>query len=72
MVVIVKVAVLAPAGTVMVVWTLAEPLFDERVTTSPPGPAIPFKVTVPIEDDPPTTEFGESETPNTPAGTTPT
>jgi len=56
----------------MVVWTLAEPLFDERVTTSPPGPAIPFKVTVPIEDDPPTTEFGESETPNTPAGTTPT
>ena len=66
-----NVADLDPPGTVTVVWTVAKPLFDTRVTTSPPGPARPFRVTVPVDDVPPTTEFDERETLNTPAGTTP-
>jgi hypothetical protein len=70
-VVIENVAVLEPAGTVTVFGTPADPLLDVRVTTSPPGPARPFNVTVPVEDDPPITDADESETLNTPAGTTP-
>ena len=71
-VVIVNVAVLAPAGTVTVDWTLADPMLEDSATTSPPGPATPFKVTTARELDPPTTEFGEREILATPAGTTPT
>ena len=69
---IANVAVLLPSGTVTVVETTADPLFDVRVTTSPPGPASQFKVTVPVDVVPPTTELGESEMLATPAGTTPT
>ena len=66
-----NVAALDPAGTITVIGTVAEPLVDERVTTSPPGPARPFRVTVPIREEPPITVVVDSATLETPAGTTP-
>ena len=66
-----NVAVLAPAGTVTLKGTVAELMFDQRVTTSPPGPARPFRMTVPVREEPPTTVVVDSETLETPAGTTP-
>jgi len=61
-VVIGNVAVLVPAPTTTVAWTVAELLFDERLTVSPPVGALLLKVTVPVEDVPPTTEDGETVT----------
>jgi hypothetical protein len=69
-VVTVKVTLLDPAGTVTVEGTDALPLFDERVTTSPPGPATPSNVTVPVEEEPPTTDDGDKDTLDTPASIT--
>jgi hypothetical protein len=58
-VVIVKVAVLAPAGTVTLAGTCAaDVLLLESVTTKPPGGAAPVRVTVPVDDAGPTTEAG--------------
>jgi hypothetical protein len=43
-------------------------LLDDNVTTMPAAGAGPFNVTVPVEDDPPVTDDGLSETPVTVAG----
>jgi hypothetical protein len=66
LVVIVKFLDVVPAATV----TVAE--VDESVvsllvmvTTSPPGPAGPVRVTVPVALDPPTTDVGRTTTLNT-------
>ena len=58
-VVIVKVAVAAPAATVTLAGTCAAAvLLLVRVTTAPPDGAGPVKVTVPVDDVPPITEVG--------------
>jgi hypothetical protein len=50
----VKVALVAPAGTVTLVGTVATPvLLLERATTAPPLGAGPFNVTVALEEFPP-------------------
>ena len=54
-----KVALLAPAGTITLEGTLAEPLLLESITLTPPIGAGPLRVTVPVEDcTPPTTLVG--------------
>jgi hypothetical protein len=58
-VVAVKVAVVAPAATVTDAGTWATAvLLEVRVTAAPPVGAGPLRVTVPVEDMPPTTEVG--------------
>ena len=59
-VVIVKPAEVAPAATLTLVGGVAEALLDVRVTDIPPVGAWPFSVTVPVEEMPPVTEFGET------------
>jgi hypothetical protein len=54
----VKVALVAPAGTITVEGTLAAPLLLESVTCAPPAGAGPLSVTVPVEDVPPITLVG--------------
>jgi hypothetical protein len=57
----VKVAVVAPAGTVTLEGTLAGLLSLESATCAPPAGAGPLSVTVPVEDcKPPTTLVGFS------------
>lgn len=68
-VVMINVAVVAPAGTVTLAGTAAtEVLLLVSVTTSPPVGAEPLKVTVPVDDAPPTGLFGLSETEERVAG----
>jgi hypothetical protein len=55
-----KVALVAPAATVTLDGTVAEPLLLERFTTAPPVGAAPLRVTVPVEGDPPVTLPGLS------------
>jgi hypothetical protein len=62
-VVTVKVALDAPAGTVTIAGTAALKLFEAKVTVAPPGPAAPFKVMVPNDGFPPTTDVGETVNP---------
>ena len=57
-VVIVKLALVAPAATVTLAGVLAAALLSESVTTAPPDGAAPVKVTVPCEELPPTIEVG--------------
>ena len=57
--VIVKVALVAPAGTRTLAGTCAAAvLLLESVTVAPPAGAAPFKVAVPVELFPPTTDDG--------------
>jgi hypothetical protein len=58
-VLIVKVALLLPAGTITLEGTPAAPLLLESVTCAPPAGAGPLSVTVPVDDcTPPTTLLG--------------
>src|SRR6266705_2423630 len=62
LVLIVKVALLLPAGTVTLEGTLAAPLLLESVACAPPAGAGPFSVTVPVDDCvPPVALIGLSE-----------
>jgi hypothetical protein len=64
LVVAVKVAVVAPAATVTEAGTWAAAvLLDDRETTAPPVGAGLSRVTVPVEDTPPSTEVGFTLTP---------
>ena len=63
-VVIVKVAVDAPAATVTLEGTDAAVRLDDNVTTRPPAGAGPERVTVPVADVPLRTDVGETETPD--------
>lgn len=67
----VNVAEVAPAGTVTELGNVAHELFDDSETTSPPGPAKPFRVTVPVDETPPATVEGDRESPLPPASETP-
>ena len=57
----VNVALVAPAGTVTLEGTLAAPLLLESATCAPPVGAGPLNVTVPVEEFPPATLVGFSE-----------
>ena len=61
-VVIAKLVELAPAGIVTDAGTEALALFELSDTDKPPGPAAPLRETVPVADEPPATEVGETET----------
>ena len=62
MVVTVKVAVALPAGTITLAGTVAAALFLDKATEMPPLGAALLKVTVPVEDVPPVTLVGLTET----------
>ncbi len=62
LVLIVNVALVAPAATVTLDGVLAVVLLLERVTTAPPEGAAPLSVTVPVEEFPPVTLVGFTET----------
>ncbi len=55
-----KVALVAPAGTITLEGTLAAPLLLDSATCAPPAGAGPLSVTVPLEDAPPITLVGFS------------
>ena len=52
-VVALKLAVVAPDGTVTVAGTESAEFVVVRSTVAPPGPAGPFRVTIPTEGAPP-------------------
>ena len=58
----VNVAVEEPPAIVTVAGTVAFELLDERFTIMPPAGAGKDKATVPVVEDPPVTEAGESDT----------
>lgn len=66
-VVMAKVAVVLPAGTVTLPGTVAEELLLDKATAIPPVGAAAFNVTVPVEEVPPATDAGFSETELRPA-----
>ncbi len=53
-----NVAVVAPAATVTVAGTVADPLLLDKLTTAPPVSAALLNVTVPVEEPPPATDVG--------------
>lgn len=57
-----NVAVVCPAATVTVDGSCAAGLLLVRLTLAPPVGAAPLRVTVPVEDVPPVTDEGLSET----------
>ena len=59
----VKFALVAPAGTVTLAGTVVAAEFSESDTAAPPAGAAALNVTVPVEELPPTTLVGLSETP---------
>ena len=69
-VVMVKVADVAPAATLTLAGTVAEVLLLERLTLRPPvGAALP-RVTVPVDELPPATDVGFTATDETTGGFT--
>ena len=60
-VVIVKLALVAPAGTVTLAGTVVALEFSESDSAAPPLGAAALKVTVPVEELPPTTVVGLSD-----------
>lgn len=54
------VPVVAPAATVTLAGSVAIAVLDVRLTTAPPAGAGPFRVTVPVDVDPPMTDVGET------------
>jgi hypothetical protein len=64
----VKFAVASPAATITLAATVAAALSLDRVTTAPPAGAGPFRVTVPVEEDPPVRLAGLTETEVSTAG----
>src|SRR2546425_12450394 len=67
-----KVALVAPSGTVTLAGTVAAALLLERETRAPPLGAGPFSVTVPVEDPsgPPRTLAGVSDSEEWAGGST--
>jgi len=61
-VVTVKVAVVLPAATVTLAGTTADELLVDKLTEAPPVGAAALRVTVPVEELPPVTLLGLSET----------
>jgi hypothetical protein len=57
-----KVTLTAPAGTTTFAGTVAAALSSDKVTTAPPAGAGPLSVTVPVEEVPPFTSSGFSNT----------
>src|SRR2546430_3034433 len=71
LVLIVKVALLLPAGTITLEGTLAAPLLLESITCAPPAGAGPLNVTVPMDDcAPPITLVGFNVSEETAGGGT--
>jgi hypothetical protein len=64
----VKVAEEAPAGIVTDGGRAAFELFELKLTVAPPAAATPFKVTAPLDEEPPKTVAGERETVMSEAG----
>lgn len=62
LVVTVKLVLVAPAGTVTLAGTAAAVELSDNVTTVPPEGAAALRVTVPVEEFPPTTLVGFSDT----------
>jgi hypothetical protein len=70
-VLIAKVALFDPAATVTLTGTMATAALPlVRVTAAPPKGAAPFSVTVPVDDELPTSEVGFSETEEMVSGST--
>lgn len=61
---------MAPAATVTEAGTVAAALPDARVTLCPPAGAAVLRVTVPVDELPPTTEVGFNVTVETRIGLT--
>ena len=68
-VVIAKVALVAPCATVTLAGTVAALLLSLSVTTNPPDGAAAVKVTVPCDGLPPTTDEGFTDIAESVAGT---
>ena len=67
-VVTVKVAVVAPAATVTLAGVVEAALSSDKVTTEPPVGAAPLRVTVPVDELPPSTAAGLMDTDNNKGG----
>jgi hypothetical protein len=65
-----NVALVEPAETVTVAGTTALVLLEVKLTAIPPEGAIPLRVTVPVEEAPPVSEVGDTESPETVGGFT--
>ena len=70
LVVMLKLAEVAPARTVTLGGTVAAGLLLDRVMVAPPVGAAAFRVTVPVEAVPPVTLVGLTLTPETDGGLT--
>lgn len=63
-----KIAEVEPAAIVTLEGTVALELLEDRMTTVPPEGAWPFKVTVPVDELPPSTDAGDTLTAATVSG----